>query len=242
MIRLGIQHPQIVSRLPINCLRQNSIKVLYKAQYESSSILSKTFGNSSGMQILFYNKRSFSSTPISHFKCIYQLNHAHMSSSASKNDTITKSTKNVIPKSTAFKIIKTSTTPTAKKTVTKKLPTISELKILKDLFKYIWPKGNNKVRIRVIVALSLLIGAKILNVQVPFFFKQTIDSMNVDWSDSTVALPAAIILTILSYGVTRFGAVLFGELRNAVFSKVAQNAIRTVSLDTFKHLMKLDLG
>ena len=66
--------------------------------------------------------------------------------------------------------------------------------------------------------------------------------MNVDRSDSTVALPAAIILTILSYGVTRFGAVLFGELRNAVFSKVAQNAIRTVSLDPFKHLMKLDLG
>ena len=123
-----------------------------------------------------------------------------------------------------------------------KAPTISELKILKDLFKYIWPKGDNKVRSRVVFALSLLIAAKLLNVQVPFFFKQTVDSMNIEWSDPTIALPAAIGLTIFSYGVARFGAVLLGELRNAIFARVAQNAIRTVSLETFRHLMKLDLG
>lgn len=121
-------------------------------------------------------------------------------------------------------------------------PTMSELKILRNLVHYIWPKGNNKVKLRVIAALLLLIGAKLLNVQVPFFFKDVVDSMNVDWSDSTVALPAAIALTVICYGAARFGSVLFGELRNAVFARVAQNAIRTVSLETFKHLMKLDLG
>lgn len=121
-------------------------------------------------------------------------------------------------------------------------PTMSELKILKNLIQYIWPKGNTKVKVRVLVALALLIGAKILNVQVPFFFKETVDKMNVDWSDATVALPASIVLTVVCYGAARFGSVLFGELRNAVFSRVAQNAIRTVSLETFKHLMKLDLG
>lgn len=121
-------------------------------------------------------------------------------------------------------------------------PTMSELKILRNLVHYIWPKGNNKVKLRVIAALMLLIGAKLLNVQVPFFFKDVVDSMNVDWSDSTVALPAAIALTVICYGTARFGSVLFGELRNAVFARVAQNAIRTVSLETFKHLMKLDLG
>ena len=50
-------------------------------------------------------------------------------------------------------------------------PTMSELKILRNLVHYIWPKGNNKVKLRVIAALMLLIGAKLLNVQVPFFFK-----------------------------------------------------------------------
>lgn len=124
-----------------------------------------------------------------------------------------------------------------------KTPTISELRIMKDLFKYIWPRGDKKIRIRVLVALGLLIGAKLLNVQVPFFFKQTIDSMNIEWgSDVGTVLPVAITMTILSYGAARFGSVLFGELRNAVFSRVAQNAIRKVSLQTFQHLMKLDLG
>jgi len=56
------------------------------------------------------------------------------------------------------------------------------------------------------------------------------------------AFPIAVAVTILSYGLARFGAVLFGELRNAVFAKVSQNAIKTVSLQTFKHLMKLDLN
>lgn len=131
--------------------------------------------------------------------------------------------------------------PVVKKPATK-APTISELKILRNLIRYIWPKGNTKVKWRVFIALLLLISAKLLNVQVPFFFKKTVDEMNIDWSDPTIALPGAIVLTIFCYGVTRFGAVLFGELRNAVFAKVAQNAIRQISLQTFQHLMRLDLG
>ena len=73
-----------------------------------------------------------------------------------------------------------------------KAPTISELKILKDLFKYIWPSGDNKVKIRVLIALGLLVGSKLLNVQVPFFFKQIVDSMNIEWTDATSVLPIAI--------------------------------------------------
>lgn len=132
--------------------------------------------------------------------------------------------------------------PKTKITSKSKAPTISELKILKDLFKYIWPSGDNKVRFRVLTALALLIGAKLLNVQVPFFFKDAVDSMNIEWSDATTVLPIAITLTVISYGAARFGAVLFGEIRNAVFASVAQNAIRKVSLQTFQHLMRLDLG
>ncbi|AAS54156.1 AGL335Wp [Eremothecium gossypii ATCC 10895] len=123
-----------------------------------------------------------------------------------------------------------------------KTPTVSELKILKDLFRYIWPRGDRKVKTRVLIALGLLLGSKLLNVQVPFFFKSTVDSMNIEWGDVGTALPIAVTLTVLSYGAARFGAVLFVELRNAVFSNVAQSAITKVSLQTFQHLMKLDLG
>ncbi|AET40384.1 ATP-binding cassette Fe/S cluster precursor transporter ATM1 Ecym_5649 [Eremothecium cymbalariae DBVPG len=123
-----------------------------------------------------------------------------------------------------------------------KTTNISELKILKDLFKYIWPQKDNKAKARVLIALFLLILSKLLNVQVPFFFKNTVDSMNIEWGDVTTSLPIAITLTVLSYGAARFGSVLFVELRNAIFSNVAQNAITKVSLQTFQHLMKLDLG
>ncbi|SCU86747.1 LANO_0C09076g1_1 [Lachancea nothofagi CBS 11611] len=123
-----------------------------------------------------------------------------------------------------------------------KTPTISELKILKDLFKYIWPHGDNKVRARVLIALSLLVGSKLLNVQVPFYFKEIVDSMNIQWSDTGSVLPIAIGTMIISYGAARFGSALFGELRNAIFASVAQSAITKVSFQTFQHLMKLDLG
>lgn len=134
-----------------------------------------------------------------------------------------------------------------KEQTTNKAETISEIKILKTLFKYIWPKDNWSVKIRVIIAFSLLLLAKVLNIEVPFFFKKIIDDMNGDSEESADfikdnAFPIAVAVTILSYGLARFGAVLFGELRNAVFAKVSQNAIKTVSLQTFKHLMKLDLN
>lgn len=234
MIKLGILRPEITSRLLLNSTKQTVSRQLSR-QYgsllqPSISIATSNLAN----KLVQNNKRSFSSINYLYLNKVSPLKHAGMSSSsANEPETMKKD---------ANKATNISQNTNKTSSASKKLPSISELKILKDLFKYIWPRGNNKVRIRVLVALSLLIGAKLLNVQVPFFFKQTIDSMNVDWSDVTVALPASIALTILSYGVARFGSVLFGELRNAIFARVAQNAIRTVSLETFQHLMKLDLG
>lgn len=114
--------------------------------------------------------------------------------------------------------------------------------ILKNLVKYLWPKSSKSARIRVVVALSLLIFAKILNVQVPFIFKGIIDDMNVDWIAQAGTVTTVIGTVVLGYGLARFGAVLFGELRNAIFATVAQSAIRQVALSTFNHLLKLDLG
>lgn len=231
MIRLGILRPQVTSRLVINSTKHTVSRQSFR-QFASLLQPSLPITSSKLANVPVHNnERHFSSMNFLHINKSSPLQHGHMSSnSPSEAETAKKGAPNA------------ATGTNNESSAEKKLPSISELRILKDLFKYIWPSGNNKVRIRVIIALSLLIGAKLLNVQVPFFFKQTIDSMNVDWSDATVALPAAITLTIFSYGVARFGSVLFGELRNAIFAKVAQNAIRTVSLETFKHLMKLDLG
>lgn len=117
----------------------------------------------------------------------------------------------------------------------------SESFMLKSLFKTIWPKNNLNFKIRVIIALSLLVGAKILNVQVPFYFKQIIDMMNIDWTNEVGVFLTVIGSLILAYGGARFGAVLFGELRNAIFASVAQLAIRRVAYNTFVKLLNMDL-
>lgn len=119
---------------------------------------------------------------------------------------------------------------------------LSQWKIIRDLMSYLWPKDKFSFKVRVVIALSFLILAKLLNVQVPFFFKSIIDGMNIDWTNEVGTVTAIIGGTILAYGGARFGAVLFGELRNAIFATVAQSAIRNVAQNTFKHLLSLDLG
>lgn len=112
--------------------------------------------------------------------------------------------------------------------------------ILLHLMRYMWPKNNANAKFRVVLALGLLIGAKVLNVYVPFFFKDIVDAMNVDWSALQTGTGVFTGL-VLSYGLARFGSTFFGELRNAIFATVAQKAIRKVSRSAFEHMMKLDL-
>ncbi|CAM0139336.1 unnamed protein product [Umbelopsis sp. WA50703] len=113
--------------------------------------------------------------------------------------------------------------------------------IIKQLMRYVWPKDDIGVKARVAIALSLLVGGKLLNVQVPFFFKNVIDSLNVTFTeDSTlwVVCGAAVI----GYGLARLGASAFQELRNAVFAAVAQKAIRRIARNVFYHLHQLDMS
>ncbi|KAI6244934.1 Iron-sulfur clusters transporter atm1, mitochondrial [Erysiphe necator] len=114
--------------------------------------------------------------------------------------------------------------------------------IIKEMMQYLWPKDNLRDRLRVGIALVLLLGSKALSVQVPFYFKNIVDSMNIDF----VAFGGTAITVagsmILAYGVTRIGATLTQEIRNAIFASVAQKAIRRVARNVFNHLLRLDLN
>ncbi|EYE91037.1 ATP-binding cassette Fe/S cluster precursor transporter ATM1 [Aspergillus ruber CBS 135680] len=114
--------------------------------------------------------------------------------------------------------------------------------IMKEMAKYLWPKEDWGTKLRVGSALSLLVGAKILNVEVPFYFKSIVDSMNVDFAALGGTAYTVAGSMIIAYGVTRIGATLFQELRNAVFASVAQKAIRRVAGNVFEHLLRLDLN
>ncbi|KAJ5662479.1 uncharacterized protein N7477_010095 [Penicillium maclennaniae] len=114
--------------------------------------------------------------------------------------------------------------------------------IMREMAKYLWPKNDWGTKLRVGTALSLLIGAKILNVEVPFYFKSIVDSMNVDFASVGGTAYTVAGSMIIAYGATRIGATIFQELRNAVFASVAQKAIRKVASNVFEHLLRLDLN
>lgn len=114
--------------------------------------------------------------------------------------------------------------------------------IIKEMSQYLWPKDSWGTKFRVGLAVSLLVGAKVLNVQVPFYFKSIVDAMNIDVSQTGGTAMTIAGTMILAYGATRIGATVFGELRNAVFASVAQKAIRKVARDVFDHLLRLDLS
>ncbi|KAK2802805.1 Iron-sulfur clusters transporter atm1, mitochondrial [Emmonsiellopsis sp. PD_5] len=114
--------------------------------------------------------------------------------------------------------------------------------IMREMAKYLWPKDDIGTKVRVGAALALLIGGKVLNVQVPFYFKSIVDSMNIDFAvvGSTAWTVAGSM--VLAYGASRIGAAVFQELRNAVFASVAQKTIRRVARNVFDHLLRLDLN
>ncbi|KAB5542561.1 iron-sulfur cluster transporter ATM1 [Coniochaeta sp. 2T2.1] len=114
--------------------------------------------------------------------------------------------------------------------------------IMREMSRYLWPKNDWGSKLRVSLAVSLLIGAKVLNVQVPFYFKSIVDSMNVDFASTGGTAATVAGAMILAYGGARIGATLFQELRNAVFASVAQKAIRKVACNVFDHLLRLDLS
>lgn len=89
---------------------------------------------------------------------------------------------------------------------------------------------------RAAIALAFLVLAKLANVSVPLALKEIIDAL-----DSKHAVLAVPVLMIVGYGVLRLFSTLFGELRDAVFAKVTQRAIRRVALQVFEHLHSLSL-
>ncbi|XP_027112840.2 ABC transporter B family member 25, mitochondrial-like [Coffea arabica] len=130
---------------------------------------------------------------------------------------------------------------------------VPDAKILQTLAKYLWMKDNYEFQLRVVAALGFLVGAKVLNVQVPFLFKFAVDWLTIatgnagalagfNAANSTMlALFVSPAAVLVGYGIARAGASAFNELRTAVFSKVALRTIRSVSRRVFSHLHELDL-
>src|ERR1700716_1829386 len=106
---------------------------------------------------------------------------------------------------------------------------------LKTLFPYLWT-----YKWRVLLALAFLVGAKLANIGVPLILKQLIDHMTIG-PNNPQALLVLPIGVLVAYGALRLCTTLFTELREFVFAKVTQRAVRTIALQVFRHLHALSL-
>jgi len=107
----------------------------------------------------------------------------------------------------------------------------NEWRVLPMLAPYLW-----EYRGRVAAALAFLAAAKLANVAVPLVMKEVVDGLDVE--RAVLVVPAALLAI---YGLLRFSTVLFAELRDLVFVRVTQRAIRRVALGVFRHLHALSL-
>ncbi|CAI4233024.1 unnamed protein product [Auanema sp. JU1783] len=122
--------------------------------------------------------------------------------------------------------------------------------LLQKLLRLVWPKGNWHMKRRVILAMLLLVGAKLANVSVPFLFRDIINYYNgvapsflkLNFDSPGNAIFTAGICIIIAYGIARSTSAAFNELRNAVFARVAQGSVRKTARQVFLHLHQLDLS
>ena len=114
-------------------------------------------------------------------------------------------------------------------------PRSGDWQTLSRLLPYLW-----QYKWRVLVALGLMVCAKLANVSVPLLLKELIDAMSLQPGDPTVVLvvPASLLL---GYGALRLMTSAFTELRELVFAKATQGAARSIALQTFEHLHALSL-
>ena len=111
---------------------------------------------------------------------------------------------------------------------------------LKGLLPYLWAKDRPDLKARVVLAMVLLIGAKVVTIATPYAFKYAADGLSAA-KGQQVALLSVPFFMVMAYGVGRILAVVFGQLRDAIFAKVGQRAARQLSTQTFEHLHHLSL-
>ena len=114
---------------------------------------------------------------------------------------------------------------------TAKPDTRNEWRVVPTLLPFLW-----EYKWRVVVALIFLVTAKLANVGVPLLMKAIVDDLTP--TQQVLAVP---FMLLIAYGVLRFANTLFAELRDVVFVRVAQRAVRRVALNVFRHLHALSL-
>ncbi len=113
---------------------------------------------------------------------------------------------------------------------------------IRRVWPYLWPDGQAWVKRRVVAALLMLVLSKVVSVGTPFLYKAAVDGLTGDNGQSAAwMLAAGAVGLTVAYGVARLMNVGFQQLRDAIFAKVGQRALRALALETFTHIHRLSM-
>ena len=117
----------------------------------------------------------------------------------------------------------------------------SAMNVIRRVAPYIWPKGQGWVKRRVVWSLIALVASKLIAVTSPLFFKAAVDAMAGDSGSAAWLLAMGAIWLTIAYGMTRLLNTGFQQLRDVIFARVGQRALRQIALETFNHIHRLSM-
>jgi len=115
-------------------------------------------------------------------------------------------------------------------------------RVIRRVAPYLWPKGAPGLRLRVVLAMVALVLSKLVTVAAPFFYKAAVDALAQPGGGAAVGMAGVgAVGLVVAYGLARVGGVGFAQLRDALFVRVGQRALRQLALETFRHIHALSL-
>ncbi|WP_212525834.1 ABC transporter ATP-binding protein/permease [Actibacterium sp. MT2.3-13A] len=117
----------------------------------------------------------------------------------------------------------------------------SALRTIARVGPYLWPEGQAWVKRRVVLALLVLVLAKLISVATPVLYKAAVDMLTGEGTPPAWTLAAGAIGLTVAYGMARLMTVGFQQLRDAIFARVGQRALRQLALETFTHIHRLSM-
>ncbi len=117
----------------------------------------------------------------------------------------------------------------------------SAIRTIRRVIPYLWPEGQTAIKVRVVLAMIALVLAKVFTVTTPFFFRGAVDTLSGEDGTPEFMFVTGAIALVIAYGVMRLLGVGFNQLRDAIFAKVGQRALRRLALETFQHIHAMSL-
>ena len=118
---------------------------------------------------------------------------------------------------------------------------ISGMRTIRKVAPYLWPPGETWVKLRVVAALAVLVLSKVIAVAVPLLYKGAVDVLSGEATGEGWFLALGAVGLTLAYGMARLMTVGFQQLRDVIFARVGQRALRKLALETFTHIHRLSM-